>query len=596
MMTTALFVHVHLQGVLRGYSDIFAIRISGVPDHVHVSKGVVQRKQKPPDTNMPLKYMYGYSCCILKLLSPTDSIPQLIAHLGYNFHLRLELMALTTSKRMMHLVEEDVLVAINCIDCLAARLGVMDDGGITVDVWQVAKQMVMEHVSSRGTSSEVAVLREILKDVAVRISVELSIRISNDLIHILLFTNSVELTARVANHGEMLRPDDARRYLNNFGLMPAGFVSDKFVASYKSMEALMLLSIERELTRDEIEEVYKLAVWQSRYFIYHVRPDVVPPHSVESVFSQGARFDPFLLETMLASVRGSDHRPRPVAVPPFPSQGPLSSQVPSDSDEEKEKQDMNEKEKEKIDDDCETDGTKQEESIIALTSQPTLSGAQPVCTSKADTQLVCLFEDARNQDGSSNLISMLRGKIQSAQSSDALQSVELDIKRMVERSTLRNSELRSNLRDLNDAMASSSSSVVATSLRQGIEDTTRELEVESGLVVALGKLQDALMSKRQSFSVGQSSTSVDHLSLVHLKRCLQSVLSFSQQRELDVGVELIVRSLPWFCCDEVASLQAGLGMTAWSLNSFNRWCDRIEEIRHQCCELIDRYRTRQGQC
>jgi hypothetical protein len=491
-------------------------------------------------------------------------------------------MALTTSERMMHLVEEDVLVAINCIDYLTSHLGVMDADGVTLDLWKVAKEMTMEYMSSRGRSSEVTVLRDILKDVAVRISVELSVKISMDLIHVLLFTNSVELTARVTNCSQMLLPDDARRYMDNFRFMPGGFVSEKFAVSYKSMERLMLQSIEHELTRDEIEEVYKLAVWQSRHFIYHLRPDVVSPHSLGSVFGQRVGLDPFILETMLTGIQHQehDHIPRQVASPhqdPFPSQCPSHSEMSSDSDEEKEKQDMNEKETEKVDEDCKSDS----------------------CTTKAEAQqLMALFEDVRNEEGLSNLISMLQDKIHSAQSLDKLQSVELDIKTMVEKLTLRSNELRSNLRELNDAVLSSASSVVETSLKQAIEDTTRQIEFEGGCVMALGKLKEVLTVKQQSFSVCQFSASISHPSLVDLKQCLQSVLLSIQRQEMDVRMELIIRSLPWFCSDEVASLQAGLRMTERNLNSSNniKWSDSIEEIRHQCCELVDRHRTRQNQC
>ena len=485
----------------------------------------------------------------------------------------------------MPLMDEDILVALKCIEYLATRLGVLVDGGNTVAVWDVAKAMVVEFLASRGSSCEVSVLREILKDVASRFTIELSLMVSSHLSHILLFTNSVELTVHVTNGRIMLTKGETRRYLKNFGGMPTGFVSNRFVTSYESMERLMRRSLEYPLTDSEVEEVYKLAVWQSQHFIYHVQPEAVVPTDVGCQLDdleRGSRVDPYVLESMLAATQQvhADASDR--------CQPSLHTLV-AKGDKEKGKHGLCEKEK--TADNTDSDATTQEQDG-SLHSD--LFHVAPASSMLRDT---CSTSDREKittpRDDSSRLISILNDSIESACSSDVLAHTELDLNRTYERSNLRKTELDSNLQDLTDAVASISSPVVVYSLKEKLEETRQELEIETRLHVDLETLRDRLAIKQQSLACQRPPLTLTLLPVCRLQDSLHGVLLYHRQQEqLGVAVllQLLVRSLKFFSYDDVTVVQRELRMVPQDVTEYlstQHECI-IKEIAHHCSQLVRR--------
>ena len=452
-------------------------------------------------------------------------MPLIVAHLAYNLHLRLEPIGLSTARTMMGIMEEDVVAAIACIDYLAFRLGVMADDSNTLVVWNLAKEMMTEYMSSGGSSCSEVEVRQILKEVATRLSVELSFKVSTELVHVLLFTNCVEKIARLTRCGELPNSENIHSYERSFNALPRGFLSDKFCLSCDSVVKAMTRALECQLSSEVIEQIYRLVVWQSRHFIYHVRSEVVQMHNVGSqlhgVIGQDS-VDSRVLEEMLATFQSS--------YSPVISVSSVA-EVVTNNDEEKHTEDMNEKEK--ADNESEVD----DEPFIE-------NKLQNIATCDRNTVESCGELDDSH-------ISILERQVDYSFSFGQLRHIEIEIDRLCEKSRFRKSGLKRDMEQLKNALSCTSDLVVVEALREELTKSTNEYEVDSQLTARLEMVKSKLNLKQQTL---RSHATLRCLSCEELRQHLRELVCRCRQQHVGSNVELVVTVLPLFTDDEITLL------------------------------------------
>lgn len=210
-------------------------------------------------------------CCV------ADDIPLLVAHLAYNFYVRVALFVYVSSAETLRVLEEDVQAGLECVEFLSTKLGLLqrsDGSDNGWQLWRELRQAVVKCVSAKRPDL-VGDVKSKLDQVSQRFQLGLALHVSHPLVQLFNYVNIVQLTAGVCISGEMLVHDNIRRYMDCYDDMPSNCMSSEYMERVEKIRELMLKSFDASLTRPEVLQVAEIAVWQSRNFIYHFRPEVV---------------------------------------------------------------------------------------------------------------------------------------------------------------------------------------------------------------------------------------------------------------------------------------------------------------------------------
>ena len=217
------------------------------------------------------------SVCLFSVICVlADNIPLLVAHLAFNLHFRMSLLTFCTPPKSLDLLEEDIYAGMDCVEYLALRLDIMQPGDCR-SAWYTAKQIVKKYVSSRGRNQQgvLSDLNEVYCDVSRQMDLELSLRVSRELVAVFSYAYSIQQTARVCISGEMLSIENMSSYLDSCDAMHPDCMSERWKDNTDRVRHLLLKSFDEALSRDEILKVAEIAIWQSRNFIYHFQPQVI---------------------------------------------------------------------------------------------------------------------------------------------------------------------------------------------------------------------------------------------------------------------------------------------------------------------------------
>jgi hypothetical protein len=205
-----------------------------------------------------------------------DSIPLLVAHLAYNLHFRVSLFVFSTPAHSLDLLEEDICAGLDCVEYLSLRLDTMQSCDCR-SAWYTAKQMIKKYVSSRGRNQESVVteLNSVYVDVSRQIDLELSLRVSQELLAVFTYAYFIQRMARICISKEMLDIEDIAHYLDSCDAMQPDCISERWRDNINRTRQLLLKSFDETLSTDEILKVAEMAVWQSRNFIYHFQHEAI---------------------------------------------------------------------------------------------------------------------------------------------------------------------------------------------------------------------------------------------------------------------------------------------------------------------------------
>jgi hypothetical protein len=207
-------------------------------------------------------------------LYPIDDISVLVAHLSYNYRLRLELLVLLTPVEMYTVIEEEVVVSVACIDYLVNKLGILQDGSDSQVLWVMTKESVWNHLVSHGRDVSQSTVKSMFQDCGHLLSSELSSQFPTSTVCIFEYAHSIGLVASMVGSGDT-RQGYFSRYLDNLVSLPDDFFTNRYKQLLDEVKGLMLESSASQLTLDKVDRVFEITVWQSRCFIYHVQAMVV---------------------------------------------------------------------------------------------------------------------------------------------------------------------------------------------------------------------------------------------------------------------------------------------------------------------------------
>ena len=197
-----------------------------------------------------------------------------MAHLSYNYCLRLELLVVVTPIEMYSAIEEEVVVSIACIDYLINKLDILQVGSDARTVWDVTKESIWNHLVSHGRDVSQSTVKTMFQGVGHLLSSELSSRFPTSAVHIFKYAHSIGLVAAMVGAGHVIQGCFSD-YIDNAMSLPEGFFTDRYKQYLDEVQGLMLESSASQLTLDKVDRVFQITVWQSRCFIYHVQAMVV---------------------------------------------------------------------------------------------------------------------------------------------------------------------------------------------------------------------------------------------------------------------------------------------------------------------------------
>ncbi|XP_065830528.1 uncharacterized protein [Oscarella lobularis] len=270
-----------------------------------------------------------------------DNVGLLVAHLSYNYHLRLELYALTFSPEMFPVVTEDIYASIDCIEYLFGRLRIVGRSGETRRLWVQIKQLCEKRLSSSKPNTHIRELNELFIDASRRIATELALRVSYPLVNIFLFLHLVRQSVDVFASGNSMTPENMEGYVNSFYGVPPKSFTPRFTTSVEDVGAIFFDMVASPLSRSRRERLMDLLVWQAFHFMEHYRADGVRPEDAVGELPFVGTGDPL---NMAEEILNDGE----VSFEPTSTEVDESDDDDDDDDGDEEKEDISEKEKEDL--------------------------------------------------------------------------------------------------------------------------------------------------------------------------------------------------------------------------------------------------------
>jgi hypothetical protein len=227
------------------------------------------------------------SCPGIEQLQQIDSVPLWVAHLSYNYHVRVGLLIMTTSLQNLEVVAEDIHSGLECCEYIFAKLNIMAFDRRCRQHWHETKQAVISYMENQ-VPSFIEELKGHFSEATSQVARELSRSVSQRLVAIFNYIYAVQLTAGICLSGGMLSAQNIARYLDSFDDMPGACMSQRYMESVEKIRAIMLRSFDMALPRVDVLKVGEIAVWQSRNFIYHF----------QSQFVDGSQPNPLIQERL----------------------------------------------------------------------------------------------------------------------------------------------------------------------------------------------------------------------------------------------------------------------------------------------------------
>jgi hypothetical protein len=213
------------------------------------------------------------TCPNVEELKNISSVPLLVAHLACNYHLRFQHFLLVTHEDLMPVLQEDIHTASECVEYLASRLGVMLPGSDCRSSWNSLKQLASNYQSMPVFQGE---LDDRFVKNARELATELAMKLSWPVVDVFVRLFTFQRTAGIVGSGVMPEGDNLTNYLDSSEAIASLCPSDQFLNSVATCRGLMLKSFDCTLTPAEMYKLAQEVIWQTRNFIYHFQPDLLP--------------------------------------------------------------------------------------------------------------------------------------------------------------------------------------------------------------------------------------------------------------------------------------------------------------------------------
>lgn len=421
-------------------------------------------------------------------MASIDNISLLVAHLAYNFRIRVELLVLLTSNTMMEVAEEDVLKGIECVDYLAGRMDLMRPTTELYSMWTFIKEQIRMYVVSKGAQGSSAEIRDCLKAVGDRISRELGLRVGAAVVQVFPHIYAVSLVTSSAIGERKVAPELATIYLQTASCIPSWYFSQRYWESMDHVRPLLVRSLEQNLNGSELKVVCNITTWQSRNFIYHVQLDS-STMSYHGSAIQGAvgLQDGHLNQTRNSLLPESRSTSEVCRLDGTPLSG--QSLVHSQSAEEGKLDHASEGAvQKKIE--IRYGTTSSNDDLVSPKSDVSTAGASSV----PDLGGLAYVEDSGliqdDLSSSSSVVETLRQHLHRTKSVSAYQWEVARIDDLVRDTTLRCKQLTADLEELNNALSTISNTVITQPLQDVALEKREQLEAENSVLQSLTQLRE----------------------------------------------------------------------------------------------------------
>jgi hypothetical protein len=395
----------------------------------------------------------------------------LVAHLAYNFRVRVELAILITPTLMMEVIEEDVLNGIECIDYLIDHLGLMKSRMEFNPVWAFTKEEIQQYVTSHADKGSTAELRNTLMVLGTQLGLELNSRFGSSVAQIFPYSYWVSVVMAGSASVYSWESGMAERYLQISSSIPSWYFSQRYLESIERLRPLLLLSCERNLNESECQSVRAITVWQSRNFIYHVclDPSVRENHAL-------------IVQPALGVHGRHASQTRTVRLPYLMSINKTSPSVAMPGTSKMENKALVGTERDHVT----TDDHSNELAVVSAAS------SDPECLPFVENPGL-----VQDELSSLSLVETLRQRLHHSKSADAVY-LESDVDRLIQDTKAKCKQVSQDITELLDAMSTVSDPVVIPPLKEEAKEKQRQLEDEESALQSLTQLRGELRQQQKS--------------------------------------------------------------------------------------------------
>eukprot|EP00118_Oscarella_pearsei_P011810 m.82090 g.82090 ORF g.82090 m.82090 type:complete len:606 (+) comp36281_c0_seq2:29-1846(+) len=404
-------------------------------------------------------------------LRSLDNVGLLVAHLSYNYHLRLELYILVFSPEMFPVIEEDVHASIECIEYLFARLNMASQGDHLRQLWLQVRQLSEKRLSSSTPNAHIQELNEKIVETSRLIATELAQRVSFQVVNIFLFLHVLRLGVAVFSEGGLLVVENMEAYISSFYGMPPSSFTPRFTASVEEVSGLFFETKASSLPADRKHKLTAELIWQSFHFMDHYRSDGIQPGDASGQL-------PFVGSMSVAAQMnlGGMERSDPEWSTLYAGQeaemvtglhAERVSDVVDNEESETEKEDVPEKE----------DLMEKTEKMDALKASLSLSSHEDDLNAGNSSAVSCTLDE-------------LRALLQTASSPTVIAQILCDLEQLKEMRVGRASEVREEIDQLSSVIDEECApQIVVDALMGSVEEKKRELHHLEWLVTELDALE-----------------------------------------------------------------------------------------------------------
>ena len=182
---------------------------------------------------------------------------------------------MATSDDMMRMMREDIFAAMASVEYLTRKLNIMAAKSKLHASWVFAKEAAKKFVDNPNSVRPYGIARDALSDTVGWIIHEVATKVSKPLSYIVMHCHIVALLCGVLQSGEMPKLGTFHSYLEVSKKLPNSWFGKRYTKLSSEARQVMLTGLKKQLSLDDLRELYRTMVWMSRNFIYYFRPDYV---------------------------------------------------------------------------------------------------------------------------------------------------------------------------------------------------------------------------------------------------------------------------------------------------------------------------------
>jgi hypothetical protein len=206
-----------------------------------------------------------------KPVNEIGDVATLVAYLAYHFRLRCELLCIHTAQHLLQSIADEMSSSLTVCQEIAGKLEIMLPGSELCRLFNTLKQRVLKYLKSADKFGERFEVHMDIDEVGDRLACELSELMPMEVVEFISYLQNVSAVIGITMHGNALDWDAANIYISTTIKISPGAFSQEYMEVNDSLRELVIESMTRELSEEEIGQVYSLSVWQSENFLSHFK-------------------------------------------------------------------------------------------------------------------------------------------------------------------------------------------------------------------------------------------------------------------------------------------------------------------------------------